>query len=118
MHEWVKNNNWHAPFNVPGMPDEVPCGEDEWRTIKRNRVVKMRDMDDRHLNHAIRFATTKPHHACKLEALLHELVRRMSEGATAHGVNEEYRQLAETRKLEGGTRWLNTEADTPRITSA
>jgi hypothetical protein len=64
--------DWHAQRD----PSEPRCGANQWRTRDRMVVMDMTDMEDRHLGHCIRFASTKPQHASRLAGLLAERQRR------------------------------------------
>ena len=64
--------DWHASRNDV----EPRCGADQWRTRDRNVILYMHEMEDRHLKHCIRFASTKPQHASRLASLLEERRRR------------------------------------------
>lgn len=75
--EWLAERltvprDWHRRRGS----DEPPCGPAQWRTRDRMEVIDMTAMDDDHLGHAIRFASTKPQHASKLSALVAERDRR------------------------------------------
>jgi hypothetical protein len=67
--------DWHAQRTT----SEPRCGADQWRTKDREVVMYMHEMEDRHLGHCIRFASTKPQHASRLAALLAERSRRENE---------------------------------------
>jgi hypothetical protein len=67
-----KIRDWHIKWQ----PDEPLCRKRQWRKRDRYDVINMRDMDDKHLGHAIRFATTKAAHTSRLSALLAERLKR------------------------------------------
>jgi hypothetical protein len=62
------HRDWHAQRS----PSEPRCGADQWRTRDREVIAYMHEMEDRHLGHCIRFASTKPQHASRLSSLLAE----------------------------------------------
>lgn len=74
--------------NLPGAPSgprdwhvardeaEPRCGADQWRTRDREVLLYMHEMPDEHLQHCIRFASTKPQHASRLASLLAEQTQR------------------------------------------
>ena len=66
--------DWHVHWNET----EPKCGADQWRTRDRDVVMYMHEMEDRHLGHCIRFASTKSQHASRLASLLAERARRSS----------------------------------------
>jgi hypothetical protein len=59
-----RSKDWH--YDVP---------LDHWRT-RDGRALPIRQLEDRHLGHCIRFAQTKKPHASRLSALLTEQDRR------------------------------------------
>lgn len=69
--------DWHAQRNDA----EPRCGADQWRTRDRNEITYMHEMEDRHLGHCIRFASTRPQHASRLSSLLAERDRRRQAGS-------------------------------------
>lgn len=79
LEEWAqlldlppRERDWHAQRDRA----EPRCGTAQWRTRDRMVVMDMTDMEDRHLGHCIRFASTKPQHASRLAGLLAERQRR------------------------------------------
>lgn len=68
----VKHTDWHAQRHN----GEPRCGKDQWRTRDRSVIAYMHEMHDRHLEHCIRFASTRPQHASRLDSLLHEQAMR------------------------------------------
>ncbi|AEI71142.1 hypothetical protein [EBPR siphovirus 5] len=69
---YPKTADWHAPQHM----DEPLCSADQWRTRDRMVVLYVSEMEDRHLRHCIRFASTKPQHRSRLGELLAEAERR------------------------------------------
>jgi hypothetical protein len=67
-----RRRDWHRRRDQ----SEPDCAGHQWRTRDRYVVVDMTDMDDNHLGHAIRFASTKPQHSSRLAALVNERARR------------------------------------------
>lgn len=66
--------DWHAQRTTT----EPRCGADQWRTKDRDVVMYMHEMEDRHLGHCIRFASTRRQHRSRLTSLLAERARRAS----------------------------------------
>ena len=64
--------DWHKKWD----DKEPDCAASQWRREDRFNVIDMAHMDDGHLGHAIRFATTKAQHASRLGGLLAERERR------------------------------------------
>ncbi len=69
---YPKDADWHMPQHM----DEPLCSADQWRTRNRMEVTYISEMEDRHLGHCIRFASTKPQHRSRLGELLAEQARR------------------------------------------
>lgn len=67
--------DWHAQRS----DDEPRCSADQWRTKDRHIVTYFSEMEDRHLGHCIRFASTKPQHRSRLAGLLAERTSRSQE---------------------------------------
>ncbi len=68
--------DWHKR----GEMQEPPCANNQWRTKDRYHVMNMSDMDDEHLGHSIRFATTRQQHGSRLAGLLAERASRAASG--------------------------------------
>ena len=72
-------NDWHASRNEM----EPRCGAEQWRQRDRECVLYMSEMDERHLRHCIRYASTKPQHRSRLTGLLAEASARAFASAAA-----------------------------------
>lgn len=68
----VKVKSWHARRSR----SEPACGDSQWRSRDRLRVIEISSMQTSHLMNCIRFAKTKEQHRSKLGALVAELNRR------------------------------------------
>ena len=77
----VDRRDWHRP-----LPGEPPCGPHEWRQRDRYTVIRIKDMTDSHLAHAIRFSN-KAVHQSRRQALLNEYTRRMTVSGSTSWTN-------------------------------
>lgn len=71
-----KAKDWHAQRSA----NEPRCSADQWRQRDRNQILYISEMEDRHLGHCIRFASTKPQHRSRLKGLLAERASRERTG--------------------------------------
>jgi len=69
-----KERDWHAQRD----DGEPRCSADQWRQRDRQQILYISEMEDRHLGHCIRFASTKPQHRSRLSALLAERSGRLA----------------------------------------
>lgn len=69
-----KERDWHAQRHE----DEPRCSADQWRQRDRSQILYISEMEDRHLGHCIRFASTKPQHRSRLAGLLAERAGRQA----------------------------------------